>query len=79
MITISMKFFGGFRKCGESIDFTVPTGATVEIVKEKLKEKLGGYSLISDSVLANDSKILRDSDILDSDVELSILPPVCGG
>ncbi len=78
-ITIHMKFFGGFRKFGESLDFSVPIGSTVVAIKATLQEKLNGDKLVLDSVLANDRNILRDSDILSSDTELSILPPVCGG
>lgn len=78
-ITIHMKFFGGFRKFGEGLDFTVPAGSTIAAVKTTLQEQLDGYGLVSDSVLANDNTILRDGDILKSDAELSILPPVCGG
>ena len=78
-ITIHMKLFGGFRNFGESLDFSVPTGSTIAAVKTALQEKLNGDGLVLDSVLANDSSILRDSDVLDADAELSILPPVCGG
>ena len=78
-ITIHMKLFGGFRKFGESLDFSVPAGSTVVAIKATLQEKLNGDRLVLDSVLANDSNILRDNDILSSDTELSILPPVCGG
>lgn len=78
-IAIHMKLFGGFRKFGESLDFFVPTGSTVEAIKVALQEKLNGDSLVLDSVLANDNAILRDSDVLESDAQLSILPPVCGG
>ncbi len=79
MITIHMKLFGGFRKFGETLDFAVPIGSTVAAIKAVLQKKLNGDGLVLDSVLANDSAILRDSDVLDSDAELSILPPVCGG
>jgi molybdopterin converting factor small subunit len=78
-ITIHMKFFGSFRKFGESLDFSVPIGSTVAVIKSALQEKLNGEGLVLDSVLANDSNILRDSDVLGSDAKLSILPPVCGG
>ena len=78
-ITIHMKLFGGFRKFGEHLDFTVPVGSTVATVKAALCNKLNGDGLVSDSVLANDDTILRDHDVLNSDAYLSILPPVCGG
>lgn len=78
-IIIHMKLFGGFRKFGESLDLSVPIGSTVRAIKAALQEKLNGDRLVLDSVLANNDTILRDSDVLNSDAELSILPPVCGG
>ena len=77
-LTINIKFFGVFRQHGEDIDITVPVSSTVADVKKALQDKLGN-SLVSESVLANDSSILRDRDIIDSDSCFSILPPVCGG
>ena len=78
-ITIHMKFFGAFRKFGESLDFAVPAGSNVTAIKNILQEKLKGDGLVLDSVLANDNAILRDEDVLNGDAALSILPPVCGG
>ena len=78
-ITIHMEFFGAFKKFGESLDFCVPAGSTIAVVKIALQKKLNGDRLVLDSVLANDNAILRDSDVLDGDAALSILPPVCGG
>lgn len=79
MIKIHMKFFGAFRKFGESLDFMVPVGSSIAAVKTALQEKLNGEGLVMDSALANDNAILRNSDVLERDAELSILPPVCGG
>lgn len=78
-IIVRMKFYGVFRKFGESIEFSVPAGSTIAVVKAALKDKLNGEGLVLESVLANDNSILRDSDILECDADLSILPPVCGG
>ena len=78
-ITIHIKFFGAFRKFGEGLNFSVPTGSTIAAVKTVLQSKLDGSCLVLDSALANDNTILRDSYVLDDNVELSILPPVCGG
>ena len=52
-ITIHMKLFGGFRKFGESLDFSVPMGSTVAVIKAVLQEKLNGDGLVLDSVLAS--------------------------
>lgn len=78
-ITIHMKFFGAFRKFGDGLDFSVPAGSTIAAVKTALQKKLNGEGLVLDSALANNNSILRDSDVLSEDAELSILPPVCGG
>lgn len=78
-ITIHMKFFGSFRKFGESINFSMPTGSTISAVKMALQNKLNGEGLVLDSALANDDAILQDNDVLNNDAELCILPPVCGG
>lgn len=78
-ITIHMKFFGSFRKFGESIQFSVPTGSNIAAIKIALQDKLNGDGLVLDSALANDNAILQDADVLNNDAELCILPPVCGG
>ena len=78
-ITINIKLFGAFRKFGESMNLSVPSGSSVVVIKTILQEKLDGDALVFDSVLANDNAILKDTDIIDCDTELSILPPVCGG
>ena len=78
-LNINIKFFGSFRKFGESIDLSIPSGSSVEIVKQLLQKELNDNILVTDSVLANDNEILKDSDILNDNAQLSILPPVCGG
>ncbi len=78
-ITIHMKFFGAFRKFGESKEFCVPTGSTIANIKTTLQNLLDGEGLVADSALANNQSILRDNDVIECDTELSILPPVCGG
>lgn len=80
-ITIHMKLFGAFRKFGDALDFTVPVGSTVEVVKKTMSSLLSGNeaSLVFDSVLANDSAILTDNHIFNANAKLCILPPVCGG
>ncbi len=79
VITINIKPFGSFRKFGKTFDLSVPTGSTIAMIKTALQEKLNGEGLVSDSVLANENRILRDEDIVEANTKLSILPPVCGG
>lgn len=80
-IKIKIIFFGGFRKLGKNIDIIVPKGSSVNTVKEALVLALNGKEehLIGASVLANDNAILQDDTVFNEDVQLSILPPVCGG
>ena len=80
-ITITMRLFGAFRKYGENVTFTVPRGATTDVVKNELAVvlKMPDNSLIKDSVIANDSEIMDIKTALTQDCRLAILPPVCGG
>ena len=80
-ITITMRLFGAFRKYGEKVSFTVPSGCTATDIKEKLAEvlKLADKNLIRDSALASDNEIIGGDTVLTKDSHLAILPPVCGG
>lgn len=80
-IKINIKFFGGFRKFGKSIDISVPSGSSIHTVKNALNHALDNQDklLIDASVFANDNEILQDTFVFNEDVCLSILPPVCGG
>lgn len=81
MIEINVKFFGAFRKYGEKISFSVPSGASVQDVKKKLAAelKLSDPALINDSAIANDNEIISADAVFTKDSNLAILPPVCGG
>lgn len=80
-ITVSMRLFGAFRKFGEHISFTAPSGSGVEDVKRLLAEVLteADAQLIQDSALANDDEVLDAREVFTQDCRLAILPPVCGG
>ena len=79
-ITIHMHLFGAFRKFGDEVRLQVPAGASVSLIKERLGLALGGQgTLIRDSVLADEQRILPDAFVITGDTRLSILPPVCGG
>lgn len=81
MIAINMKLFGAFRKYGDKIIFTVPSGASVRDVKERLARELKGAdpALINDSAIANDNEVIGADFVFTKDCDLAILPPVCGG
>ncbi len=80
-LSISLKLFGSFRKFGQVLNLRVPTGSTILTVKEKISKTIDGQEseLVFDSVLADNDAILPDTHILNEDIKLSILPPVCGG
>ncbi len=81
-IKIYMKLFGAFKKYGDEVDFTLPSGCTVLDVKNKLAETLemDDAALITDSAIANDNEIISGDDVMfTEDSHLAILPPVCGG
>jgi len=80
-IDLNIKFYGAFRKFGQSISVKVNSGANMIDVKNALISALGEdhYLLVGDSVLANDEAILPNDYVISEESTLSILPPVCGG
>ncbi|QQG37300.1 MAG: MoaD/ThiS family protein [Micavibrio aeruginosavorus] len=80
-VTVNVRLYGGFRKYKDSVDLSIPAGTPVSAVKESLCQALGPQSrdLIMDSVVANDQTILPQGYVIEGDMRLSILPPVCGG
>ncbi len=80
-VTIDMRLYGAFRKYSDHVRLIVAQGAPVAEVKKALCGVLGPQSLdlVLDSAIANDHEILPPGFIIESDVSLSILPPVCGG
>jgi molybdopterin converting factor small subunit len=80
-IVITVRLFGAFRKYGESVTFRVPSGTSVQGVKERLGSELGisDTALIHDSAIANDDEIVGGNAVFARDSLLAILPPVCGG
>jgi len=81
MIKIDVRLFGAFRKYGENISLSVPSGSSMQEIKNKLAEELSltEMDLINDSAMANDNEIIGSDFIFTQDSELAILPPVCGG
>lgn len=80
-IEIRIRYFGAFRKYGTEMILSLEKGCSITKLKEAICTELkeGEHSLVFDSVLANDSDILDETDVLEADCQLSILPPVCGG
>lgn len=80
-VKICIRFFGSFRRLGESVSVDVPKNTDIQTLKKILTEKLGKTEekLIHDSAFADRESILKKDFILTQDTTLSILPPVCGG
>lgn len=78
---ITILHYGCFRKFGNSTLLGFSAQANANEIRSALIVKLGEENrlMIEDSVLGNDTDILPDEFIIDSDCTLSILPPVCGG
>lgn len=81
MIEFEIRLFGAFRKYGEKVVFSLPAGASVHDIKNKLASelKLSDPALINDSAIANDNEIIGADAVFTMDSRLAILPPVCGG
>lgn len=85
---IQIKLFGAFREFSTNgVFYLTVTGfesareiksLIAQKLSEKEKSKFDVEALVSKSVLATDSKVLDDGDLA-GHLDLSILPPVCGG
>lgn len=87
-ITVKIKLFGALRNYSliSTINLEIPNGRNLLELKLILIEYFSNTypsfrdeELIKSSVFANDQRILKDEEIIMSNIELSILPPVCGG
>jgi molybdopterin converting factor small subunit len=88
MNKVKVKFFGAFRKYipdGESeieIAGTVTSREFREILQAHLKSNIAGFdnlTLLKESAIANEDRVLTDIDLIDGSSLVAILPPVCGG
>lgn len=80
MADITLRFFGAFRSHGESMTLTVADDATAAAVKAALVKALPTEAtLIADSALASDDRVLAEDAPCGGYTQLAILPPVCGG
>lgn len=88
MLQIRVRMFGAFRNLvpeGE-LQVEVPEKLSVAGLKIVLGEKFStlpsSYDvarLLSNSVFANESRILKDSEEIHNETTLALLPPVSGG
>lgn len=81
--TLNIKTFGALRTFAPNgvvaIDVALPV--TVAHLKQHLREQWGADAeeFLNQSVLATETEILAHDAMVESSLDLSILPPVCGG
>lgn len=80
-VTLTVNLFGAFRgqDNGKSVMLTLPYGASLSEARSVLKTKLDNHPLVDDSALADQTQVLPEDTVFEHDMELAILPPVCGG
>lgn len=86
-LALNIKLFGAFRKYHTgSLTLSVIEGVSAQQIKgligQTLKELAPGFrddELIEKSALANNRRVLNETDCVLESTELAILPPVCGG
>ncbi len=87
-ININIELFGFLQDCSKekTVLLTVPSGSTIADIKTELLNKFNDNSnkdrlkdLPNNCVLANEEEIFQDHIHITDDVDLVILPPVCGG
>lgn len=78
-IGVQLQFFGALREHSNEREISVqlPRGATLRDLRLLLAPSFG--KLVFDSAFADQSHILSDEFILENDLKLFVLPPVCGG
>ena len=78
---IQVRFFGAFRKFGngQNISVTLPSASTVSDLKGVLSKTLKAGDLVQKSAFADETRVLRDDELLQGKSTISVLPPVCGG
>ncbi len=86
-VGITIRLFGAFRKFGNGseIEISVRCGTNLKelrvLLSQYLRENDPKFSetLVVDSAIANDTKILTNDFCIEKSCTLAILPPVCGG
>ncbi|MGL4766767.1 MAG: MoaD/ThiS family protein [Formosimonas sp.] len=87
MLTFQIALYGVFRNCGvSSVTLHLPAASRVAQIKSQLGEQLAhdypnfdAAGWLAAAVLANETRVLRDDEVLAESMHLAILPPVCGG
>jgi molybdopterin converting factor small subunit len=88
MFLLSIKFCGILKEYAQSDEIELASERNLSI--DELKKKIIDYfcshshyhdivSVIESSVVSNDTQVLSNQYVLDSNQSLAVLPPVCGG
>jgi molybdopterin converting factor small subunit len=88
MNSVQIRLFGAFRNYSNESEITVETDSALSLqeVKAGLLKKLSVsgkedaiQTLLSQSAVANETRVLGESELVLPGMKLAILPPVCGG
>lgn len=88
MIKIKITTFGelGRFTISEPMIIEVASGVVLSEVIDQVKKEIlknfpdfNDFEVLEKSVLADENEILNESYIFDKDIDLAILPPICGG
>ena len=78
---IKIRLFGAFRKYSDTgeLELEIPENSTVNELCGELRSLIPDEGLISESAIADESRILEKTEKIKEGSTLAILPPVCGG
>jgi molybdopterin converting factor small subunit len=88
MNSVQIRLFGAFRNYSSESEIVVEIESALSLdqIKAGLLKKLSAVgkedaikTLLSQSAVANESRVLGESDLILPGMKLAILPPVCGG
>lgn len=88
MINVKFELYGALTSYTTKpfIAVKVQAGSSIKNAKEALIEAMSQITehdqfknIVKCSAIGNQVKLLSEQNIVDSDVTLAILPPVCGG
>jgi molybdopterin converting factor small subunit len=81
MMTVIALLFASYADLlrRESVELTLPPGATVRDALDKLRELPGGSALPPAPLVAVNLEYSRGDAVLQAGDELAVIPPVAGG
>lgn len=83
---IEIKLFGQLKECFGATRLQLETsGGSLQVqdLKKQILHQSGdseaAEALVTDSALATETRIFQDEEVIYSDGDFLLLPPVCGG